>query len=49
MAFIAEQAGGMAIDGKRRILDIEPTKLHQRVPLVIGSEEDVKEYLGFVS
>ncbi len=41
MAFIAEAAGGAASDGSRRILDIEPTKLHQRVPLFIGSKEDV--------
>ncbi|HHJ53535.1 MAG TPA: class 1 fructose-bisphosphatase [Caldithrix abyssi] len=41
MAFIVEQAGGRASDGKRRILDIIPEKLHQRVPLFIGSEEDV--------
>ncbi|WP_185866127.1 class 1 fructose-bisphosphatase [Blattabacterium cuenoti] len=36
MAFLAEQAGGKASDGKRRILDIEPTKLHQRTPFVCG-------------
>jgi fructose-1,6-bisphosphatase I len=42
MAFIVEQAGGMAIDGIRRILDIEPTELHQRVPLFIGSKADVE-------
>jgi len=47
MAFIVEQAGGMAVDGKRRIMDVEPASLHQRTPLVIGSEEDVKEYLRF--
>ncbi|RQD56921.1 MAG: class 1 fructose-bisphosphatase [Desulfonatronovibrio sp. MSAO_Bac4] len=41
MAFIAEQAGGMATDGINRILDIEPTELHQRVPLFIGSKNDV--------
>jgi fructose-1,6-bisphosphatase I len=41
MAFIAEQAGGSATDGTRRILDIMPTELHQRTPLVIGSREDV--------
>ncbi len=41
LAFIVEQAGGRAIDGKQRILDIVPEKLHQRVPLYIGSEEDV--------
>jgi fructose-1,6-bisphosphatase I len=41
MAFIAEQAGGSATDGTRRILDIVPEDLHQRTPLVIGSREDV--------
>ncbi|HEU4828880.1 MAG TPA: class 1 fructose-bisphosphatase [Gemmatimonadales bacterium] len=41
MAFIAEQAEGSATDGLNRILDIMPTALHQRTPLVIGSREDV--------
>ncbi len=41
MAFIAEQAEGSATDGVNRILDIMPTALHQRTPLVIGSREDV--------
>jgi fructose-1,6-bisphosphatase I len=41
LAFIVEQAGGSAIDGRRRILDIAPTELHQRVPLYIGSKSDV--------
>jgi fructose-1,6-bisphosphatase I len=43
MSFIVEQAGGMAIDGQRRILDIEPQELHQRVPLFIGSKKDVQK------
>lgn len=43
LAFIAEQAGGMATDGFGRILDIEPTSLHQRTPLYIGSPEMVVE------
>lgn len=47
MAFILEQAGGMAVDGAQRIMDLEPTELHQRTPLILGSEEDVKEYLSF--
>jgi len=42
MAFIAEQAGGRASDGHKRILDIKPSELHQRIPLIIGSEDDVK-------
>ncbi len=41
LAFIAEQAGGAASDGVTPILDIQPTELHQRTPLLIGSKEDV--------
>jgi fructose-1,6-bisphosphatase I len=41
LAFICEQAGGAAIDGRARILDIQPTELHERVPLFIGSKQDV--------
>src|SRR5687767_3082515 len=41
LAFIVEQAGGSAIDGAQRILDIQPTTLHQRSPLYIGSKQDV--------
>ncbi|WP_449241900.1 class 1 fructose-bisphosphatase [Desulfovibrio sp.] len=41
LAMVVEQAGGLATDGVRRILDIEPEHLHQRVPLVIGSRDDV--------
>ncbi len=44
LAFIYEQAGGAASDGRRRILDIVPTELHQRVPLIIGNKEDVALY-----
>jgi fructose-1,6-bisphosphatase I len=41
MAFLAEAAGGKATDGMNRILDLTPTALHQRVPLVIGAAKDV--------
>lgn len=41
LAFIVEQAGGKATDGKQRILDIVPTELHQRTPLYIGSAREV--------
>jgi fructose-1,6-bisphosphatase I len=42
MAFIVEQAGGAATDGRRRILDIQPEKLHQRVPVILGSKQEVE-------
>jgi fructose-1,6-bisphosphatase I len=42
LAYIVEQAGGRASDGTRRVLDVRPTSLHQKTPLFIGSEEDVK-------
>ncbi|PLX31620.1 MAG: class 1 fructose-bisphosphatase [Ignavibacteria bacterium] len=41
VAFLVEQAGGRATDGHRRILDIEPTDVHQRTPLLLGSTDDV--------
>jgi fructose-1,6-bisphosphatase I len=43
MAMVVEQAGGRASTGTVRILDIEPKKLHQRVPLIIGSTDDVRD------
>ena len=43
MAFIAEQAGGVATDGERRILDIQPTDIHQRTPLIVGSKVEIAE------
>jgi fructose-1,6-bisphosphatase I len=41
LAFVIEQAGGGAIDGKQRILDVQPTELHQRTPLYIGSKNEI--------
>ncbi|MBE0573190.1 MAG: class 1 fructose-bisphosphatase [Ignavibacteriaceae bacterium] len=49
MAFIVEQAGGRASNGKMRILEIQPEKLHQRMPIFIGSEEDVKTVEKFMA
>jgi len=49
LAFIAEQAGGMASDGHRRIMDIVPDSLHQRIPVYIGNRglvEKAEEYLA---
>ncbi|HEY0179090.1 MAG TPA: class 1 fructose-bisphosphatase [Dokdonella sp.] len=42
MAFIVEQAGGAATDGQRRILDVVPTALHQRVAVFLGSRDEVE-------
>ena len=42
MAFIVEQAGGAATNGRTRILDLQPTGLHQRTGLVIGSKNEVE-------
>ncbi len=49
MAFIAERSGGKASDGFNRILDIEPTKLHQRVPFFCGSKNMVEKAEEFMS
>lgn len=48
IAFLAEQAGGTAIDGVRRVLDIEPTSVHQRTPLVVGSRRELADFERFV-
>ena len=42
LALLVEQAGGAATDGRQAILDIPPTNLHQRTPLIIGSKRDVE-------
>jgi fructose-1,6-bisphosphatase I len=42
MAFLVEQAGGAATDGSQRILDIQPTALHQRIGVVLGSKNEVE-------
>jgi fructose-1,6-bisphosphatase I len=47
MAMIVEQAGGAATDGKGRILDIVPHKLHQRVPVFLGSKAEVGVVTGY--
>ncbi|TQD36927.1 class 1 fructose-bisphosphatase [Haloflavibacter putidus] len=48
MAFLAEQAGGVASDGFNRIMDIEPKELHQRTPFFCGSENMVKKAEEFM-
>lgn len=46
LAFIAEQAGGLATTGKERVLSIQPNRLHQRIPLFIGSRKMVEEAMA---
>ena len=49
IAYLAEQAGGMASDGFSRILDIEPQSLHQRAPFFVGSKHMVETAEYFMS
>ena len=43
LAFVAEQAGGAATDGEKRIMEIQPEEIHQKVPLFIGSRNMVEK------
>jgi fructose-1,6-bisphosphatase I len=47
MSWLVEQAGGAATDGRQRILDIQPTQLHQRVSVVLGSKNEVERVTGY--
>ena len=47
MAMLIEQAGGAATTGRQRILDIPPEKLHQRVPVILGSKNEVERVTGY--
>ncbi len=49
MAYLFEQAGGAATNGTDRILDILPTEVHQRTPLVLGSKDDVEAFRAFAT
>ncbi len=44
LAMIAEQAGGTATTGKERVMDMCPTKVHQRIPFAIGSRAEVAAF-----
>jgi fructose-1,6-bisphosphatase I len=44
VAFLAEQAGGAASDGRQKILDIQPRDVHQRTPLVVGGQAEMEEF-----
>ena len=47
MSMIVEQAGGAATNGTQRILDVQPTKLHQRVGVILGSRNEVERVTGY--
>lgn len=48
LAFIAEQAGGLATTGRERVMSIKPNRLHQRVPFFVGSKEMVEQAMSFL-
>lgn len=47
MSFIVEQAGGMASTGRRRIMEVKPTDLHQRIPVIMGSKNEVARVVDY--
>jgi fructose-1,6-bisphosphatase I len=47
MSFIVEQAGGASSTGRQRILDVSPEHLHQRVPVILGSKNEVERVVGY--
>ncbi len=47
MSMLIEQAGGASTTGSVRILEIEPTELHQRVPVIIGSKNEVERVTSY--
>ncbi len=47
LSFLCEQAGGKGTDGKGRILDLVPSKLHHRLPFWAGSRDDIDELLSY--
>ena len=49
LAFVIEQAGGKATDGKNRIMELKPAELHQRVPYIVGSSNMVDEIHSFTN
>lgn len=48
LSFIVEQAGGMATDGHKRILELQPEAIHQRTPIYIGSKQNVQTVMDFL-
>ncbi|KAI3667023.1 hypothetical protein L6452_42065 [Arctium lappa] len=49
MSYLVEQAGGKAIDGVQRILDIQPDQVHQRTPIFIGSPDEIDKLVSYLA
>jgi fructose-1,6-bisphosphatase I len=47
MSFLVEQAGGAATNGMQRILDVQPTSLHERIAVFMGSREEVERVTAY--
>jgi fructose-1,6-bisphosphatase len=47
MSFIIEQAGGMSSTGRQRIMELIPENIHQRVPVIMGSKNEVERVVGY--
>ena len=47
MSFIVEQAGGLSSTGRERIMDIQPEGVHQRVPVILGSKNEVERVVSY--
>jgi fructose-1,6-bisphosphatase I len=47
MSFIVEQAGGASTTGRQRIMEVQPSGLHQRVPVVLGSRNEVERITAY--
>ena len=47
MSFIVEQAGGMSSTGRERIMELQPQGLHQRVPVILGSKNEVERVVSY--
>jgi fructose-1,6-bisphosphatase I len=45
MSFIMEQAGGVSTTGTQRVMEISPEVVHQRVPIIMGSKNDIEEVM----
>jgi len=47
MSMIVEQAGGLSTTGRERIMDLKPTALHQRVPVILGSKNEIDRLIRY--